>query len=126
MASAASANPPTMIPSSSSSATAPSEPASRVWMRLRGYWMTADQWAKENDPTLRDSYKAMDFACSYPGCILCEKHHGPHEFEDDALQSPTVGKRKAGMPSKFLGSVTDTCGPPPRSYFTTRSKCLIW
>ena len=71
-----------------------------VWLRLRGFWVTAEEAAGQEHcaPYIPE---LLDGACSFPGCVLKEKHSGLHEFDAAVLSNPTP-KRKAGVPTKFI------------------------
>ena len=88
----------------------------KVFLKLTGWWVTAEEFAAENCPEAGTGSNALEFkgagyqACSFPGCIYREKHHGPHGFDEATLALPTP-KRSAGVPSKFVSLPGETAGP---------------
>lgn len=88
----------------------------RVYVRLCGFWFTPEQAAKPvpnledaDDDTddamfpqaqVRQKLGASNGMCGFPGCILKERHGGPHRFSDAMLAGPTP-KRQASAPRKW-------------------------
>ena len=82
----------------------PDTASPRVYVKLSGWWKSAELHALEQLPPSSITQSALDGACSFPGCILCEKHHGPHEMDAALINNPTP-KRKAGAPTKFVHTI---------------------
>jgi hypothetical protein len=77
----------------------------KVWIRLRGYWVTCEEIDDEDTGNAavgthaKSRRGAAEGQCGFPGCIFKEKHGGPHGFDEATLALPTP-KRQTGVSSK--------------------------
>ena len=98
----------------------------RVWLRLRGFWVIPGHPLRDPECSGKRGDKAEFGACGFPNCILADRHHGPHEFEDGVsgqVWNTASHHPPAGFPRRRGTLPTAPCPPSLLPGGACRPRC---